>query len=103
MVTIILLGLIIALETFSQYCIQKRVETKKFFYLILGMLGYGGVAYVYYLMLNAGNKLAIANATWNVGTGLTVTLVGWLAFNQKLTMKQILGLIISITGVILLN
>ena len=79
-----LLIIIICLETLAQYFLERRVKTKDVRYLLSGIVAYAGVAYVYYLMLRSGNKLAVANAFWNAGTGLTVTIVGWLMFGQNL-------------------
>ena len=101
--TVFLLILIISLETLAQFFLEKRVKTDNFMYLLSGILAYGTLAYVYYLLLNHGNKLAIANAFWNAGTGLTVTIIGWLLFDQKLSNKQILGLLITTVGITLLN
>ena len=101
--TIILLIIIICLETLAQYLLEKRVKTKDIRYLLSGIVAYAGVAYVYFLMLRSGSKLAVANAFWNAGTGLTVTLVGWLMFGQKLTSRQIIGLVVTIIGISILN
>ena len=99
----ILLILIICLETLAQYFLERKVKTKDIRYLFFGIIAYAGVAYIYYLMLKSGSKLAVANAFWNAGTGLTVTIVGWLMFGQKLTMRQVAGLIITTIGITILN
>ena len=101
--TWILLILIIFLETLAQYFLERKVKTKDVKYLLSGIVAYAGVAYIYYLMLKAGSKLAIANAFWNAGTGLTVTIVGWLMFGQKLTMRQLVGLVVTTIGITILN
>ena len=98
-----LLIIIICLETLAQYFLERRVKTKEVRYLLSGIVAYAGVAYVYYLMLRSGSKLAVANAFWNAGTGLTVTIIGWLMFGQKLTMRQVLGLIITTIGITILK
>ena len=101
--TWVLLVTIICLETLAQFLLEKKVKTKETKFLFSGIVAYAGVAYVYYLMLKSGTKLAIANAFWNAGTGLTVTIVGWLMFGQKLTMRQVIGLIITTIGITILN
>ena len=101
--TWVLLVTIICLETLAQFLLEKKVKTKETKFLLSGIVAYAGVAYVYYLMLKSGSKLAVANAFWNAGTGLTVTIVGWLMFGQKLTMRQVVGLIITTIGITILN
>jgi len=101
--TLILLAMIIPLETLAQYFLEKKVREKDAIYLILGIVAYGAVAYVYYLMLLAGNKLALANALFNAGTSVSVTVIGWLLFKQTLTTKQLIGLVITIIGIVLIN
>ena len=98
-----LLAIIIPLETLAQYFLEQKVKEKEVIYLVLGMLAYSAVAYVYYLILLAGNKLALANGLFNAGTSVSVTVIGWLLFKQALTTKQLIGLVVTIIGVVLIN
>ena len=95
---IILLGCIIA-ESTAQYFTQKTIVSSDMKYLFIGMLIYSFVAVLYYLLLKEGTKLALANTFWNVGTTISVALVGYLIFNQSLNYKQIFGIFITILGV----
>ena len=100
---ILLLLLIIATETGAQFFLQKMTKTKKKVFLILGILFYAAVGAIYYAILNHGNKLAVANSFWNAGTEITVALIGFLIFGQKLTFWQIIGLVCILIGVNLLG
>ena len=48
-------------------------------------------------------KLAVANSLWNAGTELSVAILGFLFFNQSLSKRQIIGLILTIIGINLLG
>lgn len=89
---IILLITIIATESAAQWCIQKKLSDKKDIFLILGVLLYGIVGVIYYHILKHGKKLAIANTLWNAGTEITIAILGFLFFKQKLSYKQLIGI-----------
>ena len=99
---ILLLLLIIATETGAQFFLQKMTKTNKKIFLLIGILLYAVVGAIYYIILNHGNKLAVANSCWNAGTEITVALIGCAVFGQKLTFWQIIGLICILIGVNLL-
>ena len=94
---------IIATETAAQYFLQKRVKDKNNVLIMLGVVFYAVVAALYYMLLKDGSTLAMANSLWNAGTEISVALVGFFLFGQKLSIKQITGLILTIVGVNLLG
>ena len=89
---IILLITIIVTESAAQWCIQKKLSDKEDIFLIFGVLLYGIVGVIYYHILKHGKKLAIANTLWNAGTEITITIIGFLFFKQKLSYKQLIGI-----------
>lgn len=91
-----LLLLIVATETSAQYFIQKKIKVNENTYLIIGILLYGMVGAIYYNILKQGKKLAIANTLWNAGTEITVAVLGFLLFKQKLTYKQVAAIIVIV-------
>ena len=64
---------------------------------------YAFISFLYLLLLKQGIKLAIANSLWNTRSLLTVTLMGYFIFHQKLTIKQIFGIFITIIVVYFLQ
>ena len=102
---IFLVVAISATEALAQYFIQKNSDTKGNtpIYLVGGIIVYGLVAYIYNLILSSGMKLALANSVWNALSEILVAIVGWLLFGQKLTKKQILGIVIVIIGMNLMG
>lgn len=102
---IIFIIVLVLLECFAQYCLQKNVEYKTDFtiFLVLGIISYSIIAYIYYKILSSGEKLANANIYWNVSTIAIVTLMGVFLFKQKITVKEIIGILIAITGVVIVS
>ena len=101
---VVLLLLLISIETTAQYFLKKQVESKNsYINLLLGCLGYIGVGVVYYLFLTSKMKLTLANNVWNVGTAITVTLVGVLLFGEEVRLLNWEGLLLALLGVYLLS
>ncbi len=100
---ILLLLIIIATETGAQFFLQKMTKTNKNIFLMIGILLYAAVGGIYYIILNRGKKLAITNSLWNAGTEISIALLGFFYFNQKLSQGQILGIVLILVGINLLN
>jgi multidrug transporter EmrE-like cation transporter len=94
-------------EIISQYFLQKAVIVKKEWYknwyLYAGLIGQLLMAGLYFLVLKSGYSLAIANTLIDGGGALGIVLLGYYIFNQKLSHKQLLAVIITIIGVVLLG
>jgi multidrug transporter EmrE-like cation transporter len=99
---IIILAFLIIAETSAQYFLQKYIKIPNSIYFIVGIALYAVVGAIYYVLLNTGKHLALANSLWNAGTEISVALLGFIFFKQKLTHRQIVGLIITIIGINLL-
>ena len=97
-----LVGLILS-ETFAQFSLEKVVKTKNNIFLVLGCAAYLAVSILYYFVLKTGQKLAIANVIWNIGTTVGVFLVGTFYFKEKLTTKQLIGVALAVVSGFLLN
>ncbi len=100
---ILLLLIIIATETGAQFFLQKMTKTNENVYLIVGVLLYAAVGAIYSIILNRGKKLAIANSFWNAGSEITVALLGFFVFGQKLSKEQMVGIALILIGVNLLG
>ncbi len=99
---LLLLG-IIGAETMAQYFLQKHVNVKSNIFFAIGILLYAAVGVGYSGLLQHGKKLAIANSLFNAGSEITIALLGFLFFGQKLTRKQIMGVVLTLVGVNLLG
>jgi multidrug transporter EmrE-like cation transporter len=94
----ILIG-IVGLESLAQYFLQKQVKSTNMLYLVGGSICYSCVALGYYLILKSGVKMALADAFFNAGSQLMITIIGFFIFGQRLNYKQILGIIFILIGV----
>ena len=99
--------LLVITETAAQYFLQKYVNSYFLLSFAIGIILYGIVAVLYTHILHEfkykSNGLTYANTVWNTGTTVTVTLIGWLIFQQKLTKIQTLGVFVTILGVSLVG
>ena len=97
-----LVGIIIALvagESFAQLFLEKAtLKSKKNYYLIFGILLYVLVGYLYYIALTSKVPLAIVNIIWQTATIIIITLISIFYFEQKITKKEIIGIIILLIG-----
>ena len=100
---IIILIAIIAAETVAQYFLQKHVNLNNKLFFVLGVILYAAVGAGYSILLRHGKKLAIANSLFNAGSEITVALLGFILFGQKLSYKQIIGVVLTLVGVNLLG
>ena len=94
----ILIG-IVGMESLAQYFLQKQVKSTNMMYLIGGAICYSCVALGYYLILKSGVKMALADAFFNAGSQLMITIIGFFIFGQSLTYKQLIGIILILIGV----
>ena len=97
----ILAGLIGA-ESAAQYFLQKAADKRGGANLAAGAATYAVVGVIYYMLLRTGTGLAMANSIWNAGTEISIAVVGWAFFQQRLSMKQVIGVVIALIGIQLL-
>lgn len=98
----IVLGLIAA-ESGAQYFLQKAVKAPRGIHLAAGAALYVLVALLYFYLLRTGDPMALANSVWNAGTEVSIALVGWFFFKQKLGARQFAGIAIIMLGMHLLG
>jgi multidrug transporter EmrE-like cation transporter len=93
---------LVFLESIAEYELKKASINKIHFpYLLFGIMFYGFVAIFFYLYLFHVKNLAIANAIWNGGNMILVTLVSILFFHGQLKAIQYVGLIMIAIGLVL--
>ena len=88
----------IILETLSQFMARLYYENKsKLFLAFIGWALYLGVIFILVLMYDY-SKIAIANALWDSGTIITLSLVGWLYFGEPLNTGELIGISLVVAG-----
>lgn len=93
---------IVLIECGAQYCLKKYEKCKLFYWFIFGVLIYGIIAYILVLSFKY-EKLAIVNVMWGGLSALILTLMAYYFYGEKLSWKQILGIIVIIAGTLILN
>jgi len=99
-----LTGLVILLiitETLAQTSCEQAasmIKNKKYLFIFGGIILYGFVGFLYYLILESKVSLAIANIIWQTMTIIIVTLISVFYFKQPISKKEIMGIIIVIIG-----
>ncbi len=99
---LLVIGLIAA-ESGAQYFLQRAVKGARGTHLVAGSALYVLVAMLYYRLLATGDPMATANSVWNAGTEVSIALVGWFFFKQKLGRRQIAGILVTMFGIHLLG
>jgi small multidrug resistance pump len=90
----------IILESMSQFMARLYWENKRKLYLaFIGWALYLGVIFILVLMYDY-SKIAIANALWDSGTIITLSLIGYFYFGEPLNIGEIAGIVLVIIGAI---
>ena len=101
----ILWGLLLAsaaLEIFGDIALKWWAETNHWLSFGAGLLAYTIAIALFAMMLRRG-ELAVMFALW-VGLAMVgVTLAGWWLFNEILGWPQLVGIGLTVAGVVLLN
>ena len=98
--------LMIIFEILTQYFLQKGVKKSMSFNNINMMIGILLGLFInvfYFLVLKSGYSLAIANTLIDGGGAIGIILLGFIIFKQVLSKKQLLGVIITMIGVLILG
>jgi len=98
----ILLLIVIIIETLSIALLAAGVKYSNSIY-ILGIIGYCIVGFVFYLILKTKKPLSKANALWNVGSIVLITLLSIILFQEKIDKYQAIGLFLAFLSVIFIE
>lgn len=90
--------LLISVESFALYYVQKAASEKNKKYLIVTMLVYGiPVSLLLYKLLEF-RKIGSVNFFWNIGSSLIGFTIGILWFGEKLINLQLIGVLLGFLG-----
>lgn len=95
---LLILALLLFFEIIGGYLLKtaNNIQSIK---LYGGILSYAIVAYLFYLFLKKSKNIAISNIYWQIGNVFLMTLLSVLVLKEKLTKKQLLGLLIVSIGI----
>jgi uncharacterized membrane protein len=90
-------------EAFALYFVKKSSDSKNYSYLALSILLYGCIPLFLYFILIKTHKIGRLNFTWNIASNIYGFMIGILIFSEVYHMRQAVGVILGIAGVILMN
>ena len=88
------------IETFADYCLKKYAQTDQTQYILAGLGGYGGIAYVFQRALRK-DELGRVNGAWNAITSISNVLLG-MSMGEKYSVTQFLGFILISCGILII-
>jgi multidrug transporter EmrE-like cation transporter len=98
----LILGIAIVAETIATSALKSSEGFSKLWPSVIVLIGYAIAFYCLSLTLRT-IPVGIAYAIWS-GVGIAlITLVGWLAFGQKLDAPALIGMALIVAGVITMN
>jgi multidrug transporter EmrE-like cation transporter len=100
---IILLFAIIIVETIGAIFLNKASKNGNNILLLLGIIAYIFVAILFYWLVKLEKNMAIVNTIWQAANIVIVTTISYFIFKENLNNMQILGIILSCVGILLIN
>ena len=97
----LIVSLIVFADVTSQCCIKKYTTSKILLYLIIGMIGYSIYGYLLSHIFTLTKFSTIYALISQIGI-ILVAFIGYFIFKEKITNKEMLGLILSIISIFLL-
>lgn len=103
---VLILIVILTFESCAQTLLEKaslimKKDNKRNLFLLGGIILYSIVGFCYYIALTSNVPLGIVNVIWQASTIIIMTLISIFYFKQKITTKQIIGIIIVACGSLL--
>jgi len=97
----LLIFTIVFFESIAQYHIKKSKLKRNYLYLLIAIFSYSVVC----LLLDKCydfDGMGITNFVWSILSIITMILVGALAFNERITKYDVIGMILSVIGLYLI-
>lgn len=99
---LLLVVIIVCLENASQYFLKYYTTDKKVHFFIYGVILYAFVAYVLTLTFKY-EKMVIVNILWGGISALLLTAMAYVLFDEKLTAREIIGILVIFAGIFIIN
>ena len=101
---VLILLAIIIVETVGQFYLKKGTKSTNTFHLVVGMIFYALVGLNYYYVLKSpGMSLPKANAIWSGGAVISIALVSYFMFNERLSFREIVGITVTTAGILIMS
>lgn len=96
------IALILACETTAISCLKEYAQSSKCWYFFLGLLFYAFVS-LFLIRSFAFEGMGVVNAIWSAFSVIFVASVGALKFHERITKHEVLGMILAVSGIIILR
>lgn len=103
---ILILLVLIAVEAGAELFLTEATQNtskKKNLFLLLGVVSYILVAIIFYFMIKQQRELTVINTIWQGANIVVVSLCSVIFLKEKLSKLQILGIILTIIGIVLVD
>jgi len=102
-ITVALLFLLIFIEVLSEYFIKISITKDNLNYLYLGVFTYLLVGIIFYFYIKRGESFAVLNTIWQGANVVIIGLLSYFILKENLSYKQIMGMFVTLLGIILVN
>jgi multidrug transporter EmrE-like cation transporter len=103
LITIFVVLFLVAAEVCAEYLVQKSVNDKTHgFHFALSIGLYVLIPIALFTLFEAANNLTVANTLWQVANMILVALVGYFAFEDNLSVVQVIGLLLAVVSAVLM-
>lgn len=99
---LLLVVVIVCIENTSQYFLKHYAMDKKTHFFIYGVLLYAVIAYILTLTFKY-EKMVIVNILWGGISALLLTAMAYVVFDERLTMREIIGVAVIFAGIFIVN
>ena len=99
---ILLVVIIVCIENTSQYFLKHYAMDKKIHFFIYGVLLYAVIAYILTLTFKY-EKMVIINILWGGISALLLTAMAYVLFDERLSMREIIGILVIFAGIFIIN
>ena len=96
------IALILLCETTAISCLKEYAQSSQRRYFLLGLLFYAGVS-LFLIQSFTFEGMGVVNAIWSAFSVVFVAGVGALKFHERITGHEILGMILAVSGIIILR
>lgn len=100
-ILIIILVLLSILEIIVFASMKQYSNTKNKWFFVMSIIGYIMITILLIYSFNF-NHMSIVNSLWNAISIISISILGYLAFNEKLNWKEVIAITIIIIGSIIL-
>lgn len=96
------ISLILLCETAAITLLKTYSQSSHLHHLLFGLLFYGGVS-LFLIQSFRYETIGIVNVIWSAFSVLFVASVGVLKFHERISCKEVLGMILAVAGIAILR